>query len=126
MIDKLNSFFIGRVYAQFDSGGGALADNWFNMFKPFGKTPNSGSAKATFGEVISFAMSWVLAVVAVLAFVYLIMSGVNYITAGGDSEKATKARTGILNAIIGIVVVVLAFFILRFAATLGGNLGDAA
>lgn len=129
MIDKVTEFFIGRVYAQnspFDNGGSASADNFFNIFKPFGKSPNTGSAKATFGDVISFAMSWVLAVVAVLAFVYLIISGVNYITAGGDAEKATKARNGILNAIIGIVVIVLAFFILRFAANLGGNLGDAA
>ncbi len=68
-------------------------------------------------------MGWVLAIVAIIAFVYLIISGVNYITAGGDAEKATKARTGILNAIIGIVVVVLAYFILRFAANIGTNLG---
>ena len=64
-------------------------------------------------------MTWFLAIAAIIAFVYLVLNGINYITAGGDAEKATKARTGILNAIIGIVVVSLAFMIMRFALGVG-------
>jgi hypothetical protein len=50
-------------------------------------------------------------VIGVLAVVYLIYGGVLYITAGGDAEKANKGRTAITNAIIGIVIVVLAIVI---------------
>ncbi|MDP3992679.1 MAG: hypothetical protein Q8Q05_00450 [bacterium] len=113
MIDKLTAFFVGTAQAQ----------TFFGKFKPFDIRGGSGTAEVTFGLVIAFVMRWVLAIVAIIAFVYLIISGVNYITAGGDAEKATKARTGILNAIIGIVVVVLSYFILTFATTLGGNIG---
>lgn len=122
MFDKLSWFFVDRAYAQ------GTQDKFFDVFglkKVLGLSSNSPYAQTTFSGVLTKVMGWVLAVVAVIAFVYLIISGVNYITAGGDAEKATKARTGILNAIIGIVVVVLAYFILTFAATLGSNLGNA-
>ncbi len=50
-------------------------------------------------------------VIGLLAVIYLIYGGVLYITAGGDAEKASKGRTAITNAIIGIVIVVLALVI---------------
>lgn len=116
MISKITELFIGTVHAQ-------DYRNWFDVLDPFKIPGQGGSAKLTFSEVVGDVVTWVLAIVTIIAFVYLIISGVNYITAGGDAEKATKARTGILNAIIGIIVVVLSYFILRFAANLGVNLG---
>jgi len=47
-----------------------------------------------------------------LAVFYLIYGGVLYITAGGDAEKATKGRTAVINAIIGVVIILLALVIL--------------
>ena len=122
MFEKLSWFFVDKAYAQ------GAQDKFFGIFsldKVLGLSSNSPSAQSTFSGVLTKVMGWVLAVVAGIAFVYLIISGVNYITAGGDAEKATKARTGILNAIIGIVVIMLAYFILTFAATLGKNIGGA-
>lgn len=117
MTEQMANYFIGTAFAAQSE-----RVNFFDIFNPnFMLTP-SGGAERTFSTVLGFAMNWVLAIVAIIAFIYLIMSGVNYITAGGDSEKATKARSGILNAIIGIVVVVLAYFILNFATNLAGNL----
>lgn len=121
MIDKVNNFIFERAYAQ--TVGLPISSNsgFFGLFNPLNVRAGSGNAQQQFTAVLTFVINWVLAIVAVIAFVYLIIAGVNYITAGGDADKATKARTGILNAIIGIVVVVLAFFILRFATTLGQN-----
>ena len=114
MIDKLTWFFIGRANA---------APNWFDVFKPFVGTNTGGlDAQPTATKLINLITTWVLAFAAVVAFIYLIISGINYITAGGDAEKATKARTGILNAIIGIIVIVLAFIIIRFAIGVGGTI----
>lgn len=110
MIDKLTNYFVGTAYAQ-------SSPDWFGIFNPFQYGTRS-DARGTFLGVMGTVMGWVLAIVAIIAFVYLMMSGISYITAGGDSEKATKARNGIINAIIGIVVVVLSFFILRFATNL--------
>lgn len=120
MIDKVTEFFIGHAQAA-----SSQTPRFFDVFSNFFPTPSSsGTAQDTFTTVIGRVMTWVLAIVAIIAFIYLIISGVNYITAGGDAEKATKARTGIINAIIGIVVVVLSYFILNFAVRLGTNLGN--
>lgn len=116
MIERLTNMFIGTAHAQ--------TKDWFDIFSIMGGGSSNLAPERTFNNVVGYIMGWVLAVVAIIAFVYLIISGVNYITAGGDSEKATKARNGILNAIIGIVVVVVAFFILRFAASLGAKVGN--
>ena len=55
-----------------------------------------------------------LVVVGILAVIYLIYGGIMYITAGGDAEKANKGRVAITNAIIGIVIIMLALAIYNF------------
>ena len=47
-----------------------------------------------------------------IAVIMLIWGGIMYMTAGGDDEKAKKAKTLIVNAIIGIAIIVAAVFIL--------------
>ena len=60
----------------------------------------------------------ILWVVGFLAVIYLIYGGVLYITAGGDAEKATKGRTALINAVIGIVIVLLALVIVGYVQTI--------
>src|SRR3989344_6676273 len=113
MIHRTIDFFVGKA--------SAATFDFFRLIDPVGTNSSVADAQSAFSRVVGNVITWVLAIVALIAFIYLIISGVNYITAGGDAEKATKARSGILNAIIGIVVIVLSFFILRFAANLGEN-----
>ena len=68
--------------------------------------------------------SWVetlvnlLATVAgVIAVFFLIFAGYRYVTAGGDAEQAGAARTAILNSIIGIVVILAAWALVRWLLT---------
>lgn len=53
----------------------------------------------------------VLLFAGILATIFLIYAGIQYITASGDATKATAARTAIVNAIIGIVIILIAFSI---------------
>jgi len=55
----------------------------------------------------------ILFIAGVLAIIYLIYSGILYITAAGNPDAAKKGQQGIMNAAIGIVIIVLAFFIAR-------------
>jgi small-conductance mechanosensitive channel len=64
--------------------------------------------------VVSRVILFMLYISAILAVVYLIYGGITYITAGGDTERATKGRTALINAIIGIVIIALAFLIVRW------------
>ncbi|MCL5410724.1 MAG: hypothetical protein M1324_02610 [Patescibacteria group bacterium] len=49
----------------------------------------------------------------VLIFIYLLIAGIQYITAGGNPEQVKKGQQGIINAIIGIIIVVLSLAIVR-------------
>lgn len=49
-----------------------------------------------------------------IAVLYLIYGGITYVTAGADQEKATQARTIIVNAIIGIVIIALALVLVNW------------
>jgi hypothetical protein len=66
----------------------------------------------------------VLLIAGILAVIYLIYSGVQYITSSGNTEKTKSARQGIINAVIGIVVITAAFFIVRFAVGAGTQVAD--
>jgi hypothetical protein len=82
------------------------------------------SGDADTGSVISGLASNVISIVfliaGILAVLFLLYSGVQYITAGGDPEKVKKARLGIVNAVIGVVVIMAAFFIIRIATSTRG------
>ena len=82
-------------------------------------TPTSATLRL--GTVVSRAIDWVLYAAAIVAVIYLIYGGILYITAGGDAEKATKGRTAVINAVIGIIIIVLALVIIRWATgAIGG------
>ncbi|GAC1387307.1 MAG: hypothetical protein NVS1B7_1800 [Candidatus Saccharimonadales bacterium] len=60
-------------------------------------------------------------IVGVVAVVMIIIGGLKYITSGGDSGNITGAKNTILYAIIGLIVVALAQFIVRFVLTKVGS-----
>lgn len=63
------------------------------------------------GTVIGNGISILFVVASLLVLFYLIMGGINWITSGGDKEKVGKARGMIINALIGLAVLALAFVI---------------
>jgi len=48
-----------------------------------------------------------------LAVIFLIIGGIQYMTSQGDDEKATKAKKLIVNALIGIAIILAATFLLN-------------
>ena len=57
----------------------------------------------------------VIAIIAGLAAVIMIIVGAfRFVTSSGDAQKAASARTTILSAVIGLVIIVLAQAILTF------------
>jgi len=75
----------------------------------------------SFSGLIDQIISWILYIAFVLAFIYLVVAGITFITAGGNAEQAKKGQQGLIYAIIGIVVVTLSFVILKAANNLGLN-----
>ncbi|MFA5158306.1 MAG: hypothetical protein WC451_03940 [Patescibacteria group bacterium] len=85
----------------------------FNFLTPVQNSENNVSTIAN--NVINF----VLIIAGIMAIVYLIYSGILYITAAGNPDAAKKGQQGVINAIIGIVIIVLAYFIARSIAGIG-------
>lgn len=54
------------------------------------------------------------AIVGVVSVIMIIYGGFKYISSGGDSGKVTEAKNTIIYAVIGLVIVALAQFIVQF------------
>lgn len=59
----------------------------------------------------------------ILAFIYIVYSGFIYITAGGNPDATKKGQQGILNGIIGLIIVFasygIVFAVVNFLTTQG-------
>jgi uncharacterized membrane protein len=70
------------------------------------------------GQVIRYIMM----LGAIIALIFLVIGGVSYITSGGDKMKVQDAQGKITSAIVGLVIVLGAFLIIKavcFATGLG-------
>jgi small-conductance mechanosensitive channel len=86
-----------------------------------GNVQNQGiRADETLGNILKngFTILIVVAVLAVLGFV--IYGAFLWITSGGEKEKTGKARKVITDALVGLAVLALAFFIVRFVGQVVG------
>ncbi|MEI6477430.1 MAG: hypothetical protein WCO52_00360 [bacterium] len=86
--------------------------------------PNVGNsdAVALIGTIYTQAFTIITLLAGALAVLYIIYNGVQYITSNGNPEKAKVARQGIINAVIGIAIVVATFFIIRIGITVGNDI----
>ena len=73
---------------------------------PQGKVPFTN-----LGNLLSNALIILFFFAAVLAFVFIVVGGIQWITAGGDKIAAQSARDRITAAVVGLLIVVAAFAI---------------
>lgn len=64
------------------------------------------------GTLISALVGTLLIISALLAFFYLILGGIQWITSGGDKAGMEAARNKITHAIVGLVIVGAAWAIM--------------
>ncbi len=64
------------------------------------------------GQLISAVVGTLLIVAALLAFFYLILGGIQWITSGGDKAGMEAARNKITHAIVGLIIVGAAWAIM--------------
>lgn len=76
----------------------------------FNKNPND------FWLIIFGVIDILLYLAGILAVVYLIYGGVQYMISQGEPDKTNAAKTIILNAVIGLVIVLVAIPVVGFVA----------
>ncbi len=65
-------------------------------------------------DLLKQAITLFSIVVGVISVVMIIVGGLKYITSGGESGNVTGAKNTILYAVIGLIIVAMAQFIVQF------------
>ena len=65
------------------------------------------------GSLISGAIQLILVGAGIIAFLYLLLGGIQWITSGGDKAGVDAARQKILAAVIGLVIVFASWALIR-------------
>ncbi len=73
--------------------------------------------------LITTIINWMLALAGLIAVFFLVVGGFRYIAAGGNEEAAEKGKSTVINAIIGIVIIVLSYVIVNVVSNLVTNVG---
>ena len=65
-----------------------------------------GSVSEGLTTLFSFGINIVIVLAAIFTLVYMLWGASDYITSAGDAEKMNKARQKIINAGIGVVIII--------------------
>lgn len=75
-------------------------------------------ATATFGSTIGTIIGFIFVIAVLIAVFYLIYGGIKWIMSRGDKAQVEEARNHIVAAIVGLIVVFLAFFLINLVLQL--------
>lgn len=81
----------------------AQANTTINLLDPSSPYNQIQSLKPS--DLVSKSIELLLGTSGVIAFIYLLMGGIQWITSGGDKEGLDKAKKKITHALVGLAVV---------------------
>jgi len=103
------------------SGKIALAQITGGQIQRIGSVPIS--TRGIF-ELLAQVINILLLIAGVIAFLFLLWGGFQYLTAGSNEDQATSGRKIIINAIIGIVIIFFSYSLVHFVINqLGSGAG---
>ncbi len=76
--------------------------------------PGGVPGPSDFTVLISRVTNILLFVAGAVAVIFIIVGGIQYSTSGGSEDKTRTAKSTITNAVIGLIVTILAFVIVNF------------
>jgi len=82
---------------------------------------STGDSKLTLGGIATSAVNIFSWVVGIAAVIMIIVGGFRYITSGGSSDKVGSAKNTLIYAIVGLIIVALAQFIVHFVINTANN-----
>ncbi len=74
-------------------------------------------------DLIKLVINWLLGIAFGIAVLFLIIGGFWYITSAGNEETAEKGKNTAVNAIIGIVIIILSYVIVNVISNLVASSG---
>jgi len=99
-------------------GAQSLGDQFGSC--PSGLNCNAGT---DINGLIRTVISWLLGIAFGIAVLFLIIGGFWYITSAGNEETAEKGKSTAINAIIGIVIIILSYVVVNVISNLVSSNG---
>lgn len=65
-------------------------------------------------KLMEAVINTLLFLVGIIAVIVIIVNGIRFVTSNGNSDQVTSARNGVIYAMVGIAVAVMAYAIVRF------------
>lgn len=72
------------------------------------------------GQIISEFIKYLFPLAGILLLLYLIYGGFSLMTSGGDPKAVQGAKSKITNALVGFVIIFVAYWIVQFVASMLG------
>ncbi|MBR3252697.1 hypothetical protein IKF84_01325 [Candidatus Saccharibacteria bacterium] len=73
-----------------------------------------GNSTVELSGAITTIINAVIGILGIVAAIFIVVGGVNYMTSAGDASKVEKAKKTILWAVIGLIIASLTFVIVNF------------
>lgn len=73
----------------------------------------SGLPQDSIFGIIQRTMNWLLAILGFIGVIGFVIAGILYLTAAGDEGQIDKAKNAMMYSIIGIIVALIGFVIIR-------------
>ncbi len=78
------------------------------------------------GEIVSGLLPYLFAGAGLLLLLYLLLGGFQLMTSGGDPKKMQEAKGRLTNALVGFIIIFIAYWLVQIiASVLGlGKIGE--
>lgn len=74
----------------------------------------AGADTSKLDNTIKFVVNLISIIIGIVAVIMILINGLKFITSAGDSNKVGSAKSGIIWAIVGLVIVGSAQFLVNF------------
>jgi hypothetical protein len=103
---------LSPAFAQPTPGTGDAAQEGLNAI---GGAYPAGARSSNYNiqTIAKKVIDWALYLAAIIAVIFIIIGGFLYITSAGDPGRATKGRATLVNALIGLTIVILSYLIVQ-------------
>jgi len=98
-----------------------VGDNLIGDYPTGGGLPSA--ANSNIWDLLKKVVDWFFNIVILVGALFIVYAGWIYITAGGDDEKAKKGLSGLVQALIGIGIALLAKSLIYVVSTFIINKG---
>lgn len=83
------------------------------------KSP-SGAPIEKLSDVVNIVLAFLYPLAGILLFFYLVRGGFDFLTSGGNEEKVKSGKAKITSALIGFILLVVSYLIVRLIAYVFG------